>query len=143
MRISDWSSTCALPICASSSPSRRKTIASAQVTGAAPHRRCSAPDTVPRLIRAAWTLRKRQSDLFSLRRISMRSIFMENPLTVTTPPSPSAATQKPPQRETASPAHRSEVCHHADGPHSSFHRQIHPSCAHYLIQSKKGETNRY
>src|SRR3546814_4806949 len=90
-------------------------------------RSCSAPDTVPRLIRAAWTLRKRQSDLCSLRPISLRRIFMANQLSVTRPPRPAAATTKAPQHEPASPDQRRDVCPHAGGSPSSFPRPIHRS----------------
>src|SRR3546814_15705473 len=138
MRISDWSSdVCSSDLStfrrspslsrepsASSSPSRRKTIASAQVTGAAPHRRCSAPDTVPRLIRAAWTLRKRQSDLCSLRPVSLSRIFLANQLSVIRPPRPPAATTKAPKHEPAHPNQRRDVLPHGGGSNSSSPRLI-------------------
>src|SRR3546814_4455074 len=71
------------------------------------------------------SLRKRQSDLCSLRPISLRRIFMANQLSVTRPPRPAAATTKAPQHEPASPDQRRDVCPHAGGSPSSFPRPIH------------------
>src|SRR3546814_6916636 len=66
-----------------------------------------------------------QSDLCSLRPISLPRIFMANQLSVTRPPRPAAATTKAPQHEPASPDQRRDVCPHAGGSPSSFTRPIH------------------
>src|SRR3546814_10469774 len=95
---------------------------------------------LPRLIRAAWTLRKRQSDLCSLRPISLRRIFMANQLSVTSPPRPAAATTKAPQHEPASPDQRRDVCPHAGGRSEEHTSELQPlmriSQAVYCLQHK-------
>src|SRR3546814_18991977 len=78
-----------------------------------------------------------QSDLCSLRPISLRGIFMANQLLVTRPPRPPAATTKAPQHEPASPDLRRDVCPHAGGSPSSFPRPIHPTSDRKRVRVRK------
>src|SRR3546814_5729677 len=91
---------------------------------------------LPRLIRAAWTLRKRQSDLCSLRPISLRRIFMANQLSVTRPPMPAAATTKAPQHEPASPDQRRRSEEHT----SELQSLMRISYAVFCLKKKKKDT---
>src|SRR3546814_19655341 len=97
---------------------------------------------LPRLIRAAWTLRKRQSDLCSLRPISLRRIFMPNQLSVTRPPRPAAATTQATQHEPASTDQPRAVCPHPGSAPSSFPLLIQLPSTHCHTPPCGGGSNR-